>query len=124
MTPRCIAAVLLFSPAPEDLARFYREIVGIPLRLVAVTGLDPHFAVDVAHVYFSIWPATPDVPATRGAGGTAFCVDDVALEYQRLAALGVPVVFPPTATVMGIIARLKDPEGNVFELYQPPARRG
>lgn len=121
--PRCVAAVLLASPDPSGLARFYRDALGIPMRAMRVPGLPEHHAADVGHVYVSIWRAgEAGMPAGAG-GGLALCVGDVAAAFARLEALGVRVVFPPRATVLGVVARLLDPDGNVLELYQPPARR-
>lgn len=118
--PLGIAAVLLFSPDPEALAAFYRRYFGVQLRPVSVPGLGPHWACDVGHVYLSLWPFdSPDAPRTTGGtGGVAFQVRDVQNDYQRLVQAGVPSVFPPRRTAVGIIARLRDPDGNPVEIVQ------
>lgn len=118
--PMAIAAVLLFSPDPASLADFYRRHLGVPLRPVSVPGLSPHWACDVGRVYLSLWPSGgPEAPGpSAGAGGVAFQVRDVASEFARLVAAGVPSVFPPRRTAVGLLARLLDPDGNVVELVQ------
>ena len=127
--PLAIAAVLLFSERPERLARFYREQMAVPLRPIRVPGLAAHWAADIGHVYLSIWPTrdgeTGEAPpnAANGGAGVAFQVRDVVADFRRLTAAGVPVVFPPRRTAVGILARLRDPDGNALELVQPYARR-
>jgi len=116
-----IAAVLLFSDEPEDLATFYREVLGVQLRRIRVPDADTHWAAELRGVYFSIWPET-EVATSRGEshrGGVAFHVKNVEKEFERLKALGIKVEFPPRRTALGQIARLRDPDGNPFEIYQP-----
>ena len=128
--PLAVAAVLLFSDDPDRLARFYRDKLAVPLRRYAVGDITAHYGCDIGRVYLSIWPA--NLPANekdgegetsfRHRGGVALYVRSVQREFDRLEADGVRVDFPPTRTQMGIIARLRDPDGNVVELYQPPPR--
>ena len=124
--PLAIAAVLLFSHDADRLARFYRDDLGAPLQPIRVAGLPPHWATDIGQVYLSIWPVEGEgddcasVEAPRG--GVALYVRSVVKEFERLAGKGVPVVFPPRRTAVGVVARLRDPDGNPFELYQPLPR--
>jgi glyoxylase I family protein len=119
--PLGIAAVLLFSDEPEALAEFYREVLGVPLRRIRVPDADTHWACDIKGVYFSIWPET-EVTTNNSEwhrGGVAFHFKNVDREFERLKALGIKVDFPPRNSVLGRIARLRDPDGNPFEIYQP-----
>ena len=119
--PISIAAVLLFSDEPEALAAFYRDVLGVPLRLIRLPEADTHWACDIRQVYFSIWPsaevATQKCESHRG--GVAFQVKEVVKEFERLKMLGVKVEFAPRRSALGFIARLRDPDGNPFEIYQP-----
>ena len=119
--PLAIAAVLLFSKNPDALAGFYRQKIGVPLQRIAVPELPAHWACDIGHVYVSIWPtdAADCERAQPHRGGIAFYVRNVATEFARLKEDGVSVDFAPKRTGVGIIARLRDPDGNPFELYQP-----
>ena len=119
--PMAIAAVLLFSDEPEALADFYRDVLGVQLRRIRVPDADTHWAAELRGVYFSIWPET-EVATNRSdshRGGVAFYVKNVQREFERLKALGIKVEFPPRRTALGQIARLRDPDGNPFEIYQP-----
>ena len=121
--PMAIAAVLLFSDEPEALATFYREVLGVQLRRIRVPDADTHWAAELRGVYFSIWPET-EVATSRSEshrGGVAFQIRDVEKEFNRLKALGLKVEFPLRRTALGWIARLRDPDGNPFEIYQAEA---
>ena len=124
--PLAIAAVLLFSEDAKSLADFYREQLGVPLRHIAVAGVEPHWACDIRQVYFSIWPSkdneSKEIPEAQ-RGGVAFYVADVQHQFERLVANGVSVEAPPNETSLGKIARLRDPDGNLFEIYQPATNR-
>ena len=122
--PIAVAAVLLFSKDPERLARFYREELGVPLRCFRLKDLPVHWACDIRHVYVSIWPAegVDDGPGEALRGGLALYVRDVKREFDRLVAGGVRVELSPRTTPLGILARLRDPDGNPSELYQPLPR--
>lgn len=118
--PVAIAAVLLFSENAEALARFYREQLGAPLIRVNAPAMEPHWGCEINRVYFSIWstPQTSGVP--RGdRSAIAFYVRDVRAAFERIVAAGAQIVWAPRRTALGMIARLQDPDGNLFELYQP-----
>ena len=119
--PLAVAAVLLYSTAPEELVHFYRVKLGVPLERVELQGVEPHWACDINQVYISIWPVEEgeDPAPQRGRAGMALYVRDVWLTFERLREDGVEVVRPPTRSAMGLIARLRDPDGNPLELYQP-----
>ncbi len=119
--PIAIAAVLLFSRDPDTLARFYREKMGLALEKISLDGVTPHWACDINHVYISIWPEESEYPGQqeRRFGGMALYVRDVWRTFDRLKEEGVDIIFPPRRSPLGLIARLKDPDGNPVELYQP-----
>ena len=54
----------------------------------------------------------------EGVPATAFAVDDLEKEFQRLKALGVEFTRPPTAMGPVTIAVLNDTCGNLIQLYQ------
>jgi catechol 2,3-dioxygenase-like lactoylglutathione lyase family enzyme len=49
---------------------------------------------------------------------TAFAVDDIAKEYERLSGIGVRFTQPPTRMGKETIAVLDDTCGNLIQLYQ------
>jgi catechol 2,3-dioxygenase-like lactoylglutathione lyase family enzyme len=67
-------------------------------------------------------------PKNVGASHLCFLTDDLARDYERLSAAGVSFVSPPVEVDTGINAGgyalyLRDPDGIVVELFQPPASR-
>jgi catechol 2,3-dioxygenase-like lactoylglutathione lyase family enzyme len=56
----------------------------------------------------------------QGIPLTAFAVDDVRKEYERLRALGVAFHTGPTAMGPATVAVLDDTCGNLIQLYQVP----
>ncbi len=110
-----MAAVLLESNDPAALARFYRELLGVPLVKVELPGVRSHFAGELNGVYFAITPGAP----RPGRTCVALKVESVVRATTALKQAGVYVVAEPKRTPLGFIARFRDPEGNLFELYQP-----
>jgi catechol 2,3-dioxygenase-like lactoylglutathione lyase family enzyme len=53
-----------------------------------------------------------------GIPATAFAVDDIQSEYDRLTALGVVFRSPPTKTGPATVAAFDDTCGNVIQLYE------
>jgi len=51
---------------------------------------------------------------------TAFEVDDIQAEYQRLKARGVVFTMRPTQTGPVTVAVFADTCGNLIQIYQPP----
>jgi catechol 2,3-dioxygenase-like lactoylglutathione lyase family enzyme len=56
----------------------------------------------------------------QGVPSTAFETSDLQAEYERLGALGVAFIRPPTRVGEVAIAVLADTCGNLIQLYQPP----
>ncbi|HMJ16367.1 MAG TPA: VOC family protein [Polyangiaceae bacterium] len=56
----------------------------------------------------------------QGIPATAFEVDDVDAEYERLKEKGVEFTLPPTAAGPVRITVFSDTCGNLIQLYQPP----
>ncbi|MCG8330289.1 MAG: hypothetical protein MI974_21505 [Chitinophagales bacterium] len=49
---------LIFSSAvPDQLAKFYREVIGIPLELNSHGGLPEHWECDYQGIHYAILPA-------------------------------------------------------------------
>jgi catechol 2,3-dioxygenase-like lactoylglutathione lyase family enzyme len=58
----------------------------------------------------------------QGIPCTAFEVDDIKSEFERLKTLGVAFTTPPTVTGPVTIAVFSDTCGNLIQIYQPPQR--
>jgi len=92
-------------------------------RWITVVSADGH-----ADVELSLEPNANPVGKTfqeglfkQGIPATAFEVDDVDREYQRLKALGVVFTQEPTRQGPITLAVCADTCGNLIQLYQPPS---
>ena len=110
--------------------RFYTEVLGfvksqdIPVgefRWLTVRGADRD------STELSLEPNVNPAARTyqqalleQGIPATAFEVDDLKAEFERLRGLGVEFTSPPTRMGPVLVAILLDTCGNLIQLYQPP----
>ncbi len=105
-----VNAILISSPDVERLAAFYRDQVGIPLK-VNDHGSGLHAEAEVGDTHFAIFPGEP----AKGPHPIAFSlhVDDIDAEYLTLSKRGVRFAGPPEPMEFGgVVARFRDPDGN------------
>jgi glyoxylase I family protein len=109
---------------------FYTEVLGFQLKhdidmggprwLTVVSPEDPHGAELVLEPNTN--PASQMYQSSlreQGIPITAFEVDDVAVEHERLAAGGVQFTMEPTDVGAAVVAVLDDTCGNLIQIYQP-----
>lgn len=120
----------------EQLAAFYARLVGVP---VAVNEYYVEVPAGPASVGFSKRRFTEyHRKCAAAAAGAAypgprdfrpevildFLVDDVDAEYERVRALGVEWVLPPTTQPWGNRNMIfRDPEGNLINVFSRPGGR-
>jgi catechol 2,3-dioxygenase-like lactoylglutathione lyase family enzyme len=112
-------------------AGWYREVVGLRDVVEYPVGEDGGKAIMLERDRFAVevfWSpgSRPRVPpadpvatlSQRGLTHVAVMVADVTATYEELRRRGVRFVVPPTEYVEGVpVAFLRDPEGNLFELF-------
>ena len=86
-----VSAILLISPNAKELARFYSDVLGLPLEDEVHEGVPLHYACELGGIHFAIHPAEgwPGV-ATRDAQSPVIALrtSDANAVAQRLAAHG------------------------------------
>jgi glyoxylase I family protein len=113
--------------------RFYTEVLGFEkAHDIPVGGGFRWLTVRAADGGDTELSLEPNVnPAARtyqqalleqGIPATAFEVDDIAAEFERLKQLGVQFTGPPRPAGPVTIAIFNDTCGNLLQLYQPPKR--
>jgi catechol 2,3-dioxygenase-like lactoylglutathione lyase family enzyme len=115
----------------EKQGGYLAAIVGYPDAHVRMAHLRLPAGEHVVELFQYLAPAgvAADVePKNVGASHLCFLTDDLARDYERLSAAGVSFVSPPVEVDTGINAGgyalyLRDPDGIVVELFQPPASR-
>lgn len=110
---------------------YFAAIVGYPdthvrMALVRPRGSGHHLEL---FQYVSPEPRTVDLePRLVGATHVCLIVDDLPALYERLLSAGVDTFFTPPVEVDtginkgGFALYLRDPDGIILELFQPPRR--
>jgi catechol 2,3-dioxygenase-like lactoylglutathione lyase family enzyme len=117
-----ISGIILVSRQPEQMARFYRDVLGLPLAEEVHAETQPHWGCELGDVHFAIHPAE-DYPQDPASGPSPIKVAFMVFDLPRLVAwlnsCGVPLCYPPTDLgAESLITALRDPDGNLVELTQ------
>ena len=119
-----VSAILLISPNAVELARFYREVLGLPLEDEVHEGVPVHYACELGGVHFAIhpaegWPGTP----TRNAQSPVIALrtSDAKAVAQRLSAGGCKASGPYDHGFAQVVS-FRDPDGNQVEILEPARR--
>jgi catechol 2,3-dioxygenase-like lactoylglutathione lyase family enzyme len=119
-----VSAILLISPDAKELARFYRDALGLPLEDEVHEGVPLHYACELGGVHFAIHPAEgwPGVP-TRNAQSPVIALrtSDARAVARRLAASGFAAVGPYDHG-FALVVTFRDPDGNHVEILEPARR--
>jgi catechol 2,3-dioxygenase-like lactoylglutathione lyase family enzyme len=116
----------------EKQGGYLAAIVGYPDAHVRMAHLRLPGGEHVVELFQYLAPAggAADVePRNVGASHLCFVTSSLHADYDRLSAAGVSFVSPPVEVDTGIntggyALYLRDPDGIVVELFQPPASRG
>jgi predicted enzyme related to lactoylglutathione lyase len=104
----------------EGLAAFYSRLVGTPVALNEYYVEVPAGAASVglSKCRFTEYRADGPGQPQRQETVLDFLVSDVDAEYERIAALGVDWVMPPTTQPWGSRSMIfRDPEGNLINVF-------
>jgi catechol 2,3-dioxygenase-like lactoylglutathione lyase family enzyme len=109
----------------ERSARFYRDVLGVPLeaREPHPPENQPHYEAEWGKwgqdgfLYLGLYPAG-EAPTSGARVG--FQVEDVDAIHTRAKRDAVPVVDPPADRPWGRTAAYEDPDRNVVSTTQPP----
>jgi predicted enzyme related to lactoylglutathione lyase len=117
-----VGGVFLKSKDPKALARWYRDVLGVPLEPWGGAT----FSADApGHPPTVVWNAFPNATDYMGPSTREFminfAVDDLDVYLTRLKAKGVTVLKRDDAGPTGKFAWILDPDGTKIELWQPKA---
>lgn len=113
-----IGGVFVRARDPAALARWYEEHLGVTRTPTEYNA--PSWQQDAGPTVFEPFPESSEYfgdPAKQWM--LNFRVRDLAAICAQLRAGGVEVTLDPTVYPNGRFARLKDPEGNAVELWEP-----
>ena len=112
-----LAGASIWSADQNNLVPFYRDTIGLPIAFEA-----PAFVV-----FGDANAPTLGIGTHSEVNGhatdpfrhmVALSSDDLDADYERIKAAGVEFIEPPTQHESLRIATLKDPEGNLVQLFQ------
>ena len=113
------AGASIWSEDLNKLLPFYRDVLGLTVTMESpsyvMLGGDGMNAANLALATHSQVHGRNQDPARHMV---ALVSDDVNADWQRLQAAGVEFVQAPTAEDGLVIATLKDPEGNLVQLFE------
>ena len=113
------AGVILWTDNLDAMVAFYRDTLVLPVHSVR-----PHFvAFELGGVRFSVGLHAETHGPTKEPARFAvhFNVDDLATLHRDLTARGVVFIRPPEREHWGgLVATLRDPDGNLIQLLQQP----
>ncbi len=102
---------------PEGLAKWYRDHLGID---PAPTNMDmAPWQTEAGVTVFSPFDADTDYFPAKNSFMLNFRVADLDAMISQLRAAGVEVSHESEMAGIGRFARIRDPEGNVIELWEP-----
>jgi len=118
-----VGGIFVKSKDPKALARWYRDVLGIPLEKWGGAMLSNDAPGRPPVVVWNAFPSTTDYmgPSTREFM-IDFAVDDLDAYLTRLSEKGVTVLKREDGGPTGKFAWIVDPDGTKIELWQPRAK--
>jgi catechol 2,3-dioxygenase-like lactoylglutathione lyase family enzyme len=119
-----IGGIFIRANDPKGLVEWYRDHLGVEPEWE--TGVCFRWGGDApAREGMTVWSTFPDDTPYFGPGAQTFMVNyrvgDLDAMLAQLRAAGVPVDEKVDESEFGKFGWATDPEGNRFELWQPPA---
>ncbi len=115
-----LSAVLVISKDIDRLAKFYKDVVGLPLTVEEHGNLKKHYGCELGDLHFAIHPPDnfEDQSVNVGSVRMAFTTFDVHSLAQRIEQAGYKLAFQPKNTGFAIMTATHDPDGNYIEFTQ------
>ena len=108
---RAINAVLLHTRDVRRLVRFYRDVLGLEIKEATHGGI-AHAEAEIGDVHFAIFDEGP-APVPVGPITLSFHVANVFDAHKQVLARGGVFDGEPQAMPFGgVVARMRDPDGN------------
>ncbi len=109
-----LTGVIISSAQPEQLANFYRDVLGIPLALNQHGNTPEHWECDYNGIHYAVLKQKVNAQANVNTV-LSFAVDDI---ENFVATHGIQLLHPIMDLGEGAhIASLKDPDGNILRFW-------
>lgn len=115
-----LSAVLLVSKNPEQLATFYKDVIGLPLEDEQHGETEKHYGCELGDLHFAIHPISNFKGTEYGTGSVklAFTVFDMKAFTEKVKSKGFKFAYEPKDTGFATMTALTDPDGNYIEFTQ------
>ena len=115
-----LSGVIIVSKQAEQLAQFYRDVVGIELEAEDHGGLETHWGTELGDIHFAIHPESnfKGSPTGNASVKLAFTVFDLDAVLSRFEDHGVELAYPVKNEGFGRMVAIHDPEGNFIEFTE------
>jgi predicted enzyme related to lactoylglutathione lyase len=115
-----LSASLLVSKDPDRLAKFYRDVIGVPLEAEDHGETKPHYGCELGDIHFAIHPLENFKDTGFGAGSIklAFTVFNMNEFVKRIENQGVKFAYPTKDLGFAKMTALTDPDGNYIEFTE------
>lgn len=111
---RGLTGLILSSAQPERLAKFYQEVLGIPLALNQHGNMPQHWECDYNGIHFAVLKGKVTHPTTEPIV-PSFAVDDI---ESFVTTHDIKLTHPMMDLGGGAyIASFKDPDGNTLRCW-------
>ena len=109
-----LTGIIMSSANPERLAKFYKEVLGIPLELNRHGNLPAHWECDYEGVHYAVLKRKVNEQSNETIV-PSFAVDDIA---GFVAAHAIKLIHPIMDLGEGAyVASFKDPDGNTLRCW-------
>lgn len=115
-----LSAVLIVSKNPSQLAKFYKEVVGIPLEKEQHGETEDHYGCELGDLHFAIHPTENFEGSQFGVGSIklAFTVFDIDALTKRLQSAQITLAYPIKDVGFAKMTAIHDPDGNYIEFTE------
>jgi predicted enzyme related to lactoylglutathione lyase len=108
-----VGMLILLENDLEKAVEFYKKM-GLPVSF-HLEGKWAELAIDT--IKLGLCPTDQELPDRHT--GVILEVDDIHHTYTAFKDLGIEFIREPFEAIHGIMASMKDPGGNIIDLYQP-----
>ncbi len=113
-----VSAVLVYANDLEASLRFYRDVLGVPLKESRHDSEAPHYECEIGDVHFALFPrgSFSESDSSRIALGLA--VPSMEKFLKHLGTFSLSPLYPPERRGFAVMTSLLDPDGTRIDITE------